>query len=397
MGTNFSAGPQALGYLYQLRYSLYSLLSDQRGDTVLYVEGLDDVVRTSSGNLTLEQLKHHIDPEKSISEHSVELWKTLRVWFTKFSEGDLKPEKSMLFLITTAEIKAESSLRFLRAGNDREVKRAHVSLSKIANELGNKSLLDSYKSFVNTCESDQERLLSSVFIVDNAPTIKEIEPKIKHRMIGVRNSVLDSVYERLEGWWFNKIVNHLNEGSKEGIQKYTVTEKIADINDQLKTDSLPIDFGAHQLTEEQFKNHMKQMFVRQLNAIKLSPTRINFAILDYYRAFEQRAKWVREALIVDDDLLGYKNRLIEGWGRQKAFLEDSLPQASDAEQLEFGKRLLEWMEQKADIPIRTNMPVGHSYVMRGSFHLLADANEPAIYWHPKFLEQLTTILNPIPS
>jgi hypothetical protein len=48
------------------------------------------------------------------------------------------------------------------------------------------------------------------------------------------------------------------------------------------------------------------------------------------------------------------------------------------------------MEQTADLRIRPN--VSELYVMRGSFHILANKPAPSVWWHPKFVERLSEIL-----
>ncbi|MBU1822353.1 MAG: hypothetical protein KKG00_12700, partial [Bacteroidetes bacterium] len=80
MKTQFSAGPQALGYLYQARYSLYALISDNRMDASLAIEGLDDVSIEGSELIKLDQLKHHITKAATITSYSPDLWKSIRVW-----------------------------------------------------------------------------------------------------------------------------------------------------------------------------------------------------------------------------------------------------------------------------------------------------------------------------
>jgi hypothetical protein len=317
------------------------------------------------------------------------------VWFTKFAEGKLKPEKFMLCLITTATAKEDSPLAWLRKGAARNVEQARTKLVEVATARGNQNLTAAYDVFLNTSDVDQERLLSAVYIVDNAPTIDEVEPKIKQIINGIRASNLDAAYERLEGWWFAKVIRHLLDDSREGISQYLVKEKIADINEQLQPNSLPIDFEAYEPTEAQLTQGLDRVFVHQLRALQLGTRRIKFAVLDYYRAFEQRSKWMRDTLIIDDDLLHYEKRLTEEWERHSAYLEDLFPQISEEEQVIFGKELLNWMEKQANVPIRTNMPAGHEYVMRGSFHWLADKDAPEVYWHPKFLDQLEAILNPV--
>lgn len=402
MATDFSAGAQALGYLHQVRYSLYSLLASQRGNTDLYVEELDDVVRQSPGVTELDQLKHHTSPDATINEHSTELWRTLRVWFTHFDAGKIKPEGAMLCLITTATAQAGSpTVQLRQSSEDRDVTAARQRLVEIAEAAGNDSLKKSYRAFLKVGDTDQarstvdlDRVLSAVVIIDNAPTINQVVPKIKPLLIGVHTNNLDSLYTRLEGWWFNKIIMHLLAGSKQPITRYEVSEMIADINERFRPSSLPIDYEFYEPTDQQHTDSTQRRFVQQISAVNIAGMRLQDAILDFYRAFEQRSKWVQETLLIDDELLVYEQRLVQAWRRQVGFLQSRLPQSDDAEQVAFGVSLLDWMEQQASIPIRPEMPAGHEYVMRGSFHWLADKAQPRVYWHPKFLEKLAALLQP---
>jgi hypothetical protein len=66
---------------------------------------------------------------------------------------------------------------------------------------------------------------------------------------------------------------------------------------------------------------------------------------------------------------------------------------SDDNELEYqkiGRKVFKWMEQETDIRIRDK--VTEPYVMRGSYHMLADQKRPRVHWHPKFLERLTQLL-----
>jgi hypothetical protein len=48
------------------------------------------------------------------------------------------------------------------------------------------------------------------------------------------------------------------------------------------------------------------------------------------------------------------------------------------------------MEFTANFPIRPL--VTEPYVMRGSYHILANEEKPRVWWHPKFLERLQVLL-----
>ena len=77
-----AAGPQALGYLYQAQYALYALLTADGEESVLILEGLDNVELQSATATELQQLKHHLSTKRQavLSNRSTDWWKTLRVW-----------------------------------------------------------------------------------------------------------------------------------------------------------------------------------------------------------------------------------------------------------------------------------------------------------------------------
>jgi hypothetical protein len=60
-----------------------------------------------------------------------------------------------------------------------------------------------------------------------------------------------------------------------------------------------------------------RLFVAQLREIGLSSSRIRSAILDYYRAYEQRSAWAREHLLVSGEVEEYEDCLTDEWSRYK--------------------------------------------------------------------------------
>jgi hypothetical protein len=65
--------------------------------------------------------------------------------------------------------------------------------------------------------------------------------------------------------------------------------------------------------------------------------------------------------------------------------------AAEAAKQKAGRSVLAWAERAA-IAIRPG--VTEPFVVRGSFHMLADETPPRIGWHPDFHERLAEILNP---
>ena len=93
-------------------------------------------------------------------------------------------------------------------------------------------------------------------------------------------------------------------------------EQINDIQVQFTQDNLPIDFWEEVILEEEQLSEDQKIFIEQLRLIVISKPRIQKAISDYYRAFQQRSKWVREELLLDDELGLYEKHLIDEWERQ---------------------------------------------------------------------------------
>jgi len=393
MSTEFSAGSQALGYLFQARYALYLVLTNKE-ELELAVESLDDITffEDEKNPLELLQLKHHTTAQASLTDSSSDLWKTLRVWSTQLQENKISLPDTLLTLVTTAKATANSAAFLLRPVKDRNPKLAYKTLLQVANKSENKDLTKSFEAFKALTAIQQEQLIDSIQIIDSSPNIVDIIPKIKEKLIAVRREHRDAVYERLEGWWFAKIVKHLRDNSVNFISGFEVRDKICEINDQFKPDALPIDFLDLELPDQPDISQDSRRFVAQLKEIAVDNKRIEIAILDYYKAFEQRSRWAREELLFGDEIEKYEKRLIDEWKRYMLALQDEMPDKDVHEDVhkKLGKDVFKWMELTADFRIRPQ--VTEPYVMRGSYHMLADRKQPPVHWHPKFLERLSQLL-----
>jgi hypothetical protein len=135
------------------------------------------------------------------------------------------------------------------------------------------------------------------------------------------------------------------------------------------------------------------LFVRQLRDIGLSTERIESAIIDYYRAFEQRSSWAREDVLMSGEVEEYEGALVEEWSRYKAFIMESVAAgAADEGLAQAGREIYKWAEFNTG-HIRIRKHVDEPYVVRGGFHILANEHpKPRVYWHPRFLERLGDVL-----
>ena len=381
---DFSAKDAGLGYLYQARYALWQLLKPPE-EQELVLETLDDIVLDQPGSaLDLLQTKHHITPA-NLTNTSPELWKTLRIWSSHLKEGAINIPPSRLVLVTTA-IAAEGSIAAtLRPGGDADLESIASALSGIADKSENEALKPAFAAFNSLTNEQRIQLVSAIQILDGSPNISDVADRIReHIRPAVDRGNREAVFERLEGWWFGQVILQLEAKTPTPVTGFEVYDKLRAIADQFKPDALPIDFLEADPGTVDAKADTR-MFVMQLRAIEVGLTRIEKAILDYYRAYEQRSRWAREELLVGGEVERYEKQLIDEWQRFAASVADELGKPATELQLEkAGRDIFKWMEQAADIRIRRN--VTEPYVMRGSYHILANEAKPRVWWHPNSLK-----------
>ncbi|QAY66369.1 ABC-three component system protein [Paenibacillus protaetiae] len=382
MTTPFSAGGSAIGYLYQSRYALYLLL--QKIDSKVSIEKLDDVAfEDGYSPAELLQLKHHLNTSASLTNACSDLWKTVRVW----SEA-LKAQVSVarLTLVTTSTVPQDSIGYYLKDNLYREPMKARTMMLDVIASSTNQTNQAAYLAFSILTPEQQLSLVENIYILDQSPDIVDIAGKIKGLLaLSVRRNLIDALYERLEGWWFHQVVVHLKGQSSGTITGADLSEKIHDIADQLRPDSLPIDY--HGELPEDPKTYDGRQFVKQLQIISLSEKRIELALRDYYRAFMQRSRWISDQLVSISELERYERRLHEAWEEYFEILTEAGIEGLTSAELETkGKTLYDRLMQANHLSIRQGCT--EPYVLKGSYHILADKVEVPIGWHPHFKQIL---------
>jgi hypothetical protein len=392
---SFSAKDASLGYSFQTIYALLHILEENE-EASIAIEKLDDIELLSAEGKTIElvQLKHHIKKIASLSDTSIDLWKTIRIWSTYIINGTIVPSEVKLLLITTATASDDSIARRLSPkSKNRDNKQIARELLEITTTSTNKDLEEAFNVYKSLNESQREQLIDSIVILDNSPDIIDTEKKIKNKLICVKPENVDPLYERLLGWWMGLIVKSFTSPIDTTIPRKLVLDKVASIAEQFLPDALPIDFFDAIPPSSFYVDIDNRMFVKQLKTIQISSKRIQKAILDYYRAYQQRIKWVDDNLIIDEDLENYEKRLIDEWERYYEYLKDEpdFDDSTNEKCIEIGKKVYGWVELEADFPIRKN--VTEPYVMRGSYQILANILPLKVWWHPNFIEQIVSTLS----
>jgi hypothetical protein len=375
---NHQASSSMLGYLFQLHCGLYLLISDVNERVSVCLEKYDDVsIVDEEGNQHLYQTKLHTKQVGNLTDSSTDLWRTLKVWIDWYVSNPEQLQDTKFTIITNASALEMSAASKLQIEN-RDIASAYKILKNIAETSKNSNHQQYYTALLSMSQEKAEQLLHRIFVISNGDDIQTTDSKIMDRLkYSTEPKYIPSLFERLVGWWLKKAEEILISENLVLISLREVQSKIVQIASEYKDDNLPIeDFNESSIQE--YENNEK-LFQTQLRALSISPNRLRLATKDYYRAFIQRTKWINEKLTYVDELDRYEGRLVEEWEHSFIQMEDELSRTKTVtEKIKQSKgiNLLDKMEDK-DIRIRNK--ISEPFVMRGSYHILADMVR--IGWH----------------
>jgi hypothetical protein len=387
----YSAAEQGLGYIYQARFALLKIL-ELPEDTSLLLEKEDDIdFDDASGHKSLMSLKHKAVGD-TVTDLATDFWKSVRIWLMHYKANGTIGCDTRFMLFTTATVSTESVLtKFIDGDADGEARAEAVQMPLAKSKSVLVSAIRDELATLTTVELND--FYSRITIIDAELRITEIPSVIINQyMRTIRRESRTFLFERLEGWWMDQAIRLLAGERTVPIAGVEVSDKLSSMAEEYRNDNLPITFRQRRPDEIDIANDPR-MFVEQLRALDLSTTRLQNAIIDYYRAFEQRSSWARENLLVSNEIEEYEDRLIDEWTRYKEVIFEAITDKNDDTAcLAAGRELYRWAELETTA-LRIRERVTEPYVVRGTFHILANARpQPHVHWHPRFLEQLARIL-----
>ncbi len=386
MNSIFSAIEPNLGYLYQVRYGLFLIVSEQNPFAKILIEKIDDISIELPDLLNVYQTKLHINSVANLTNSSTDLWKTIRVWSVGIANGQLDPDNCLFNLITTAVASADTIPFKLKQGKSetRNVEDILKSLLEVATTSKNETNKAAYSAFIALNNAQQKKLIKNISIVDSSIDLNEAKDSIKKLLYySTTQEKVEAMYQRLEGWFINEVILQLQNQRAE-ITGKDVQDKILDLADSFKVDNLPADFNISIASDEgQLSPYRNKIFVKQLEAIGVNSNSktISHAISDYHRAFSQKSKWMRDGLLNASDEMDYDAKLIDDWERKFAILEDSAEKDELVKKSE-GKIFYEshYVDTQPNIHIKDRFK--ELYMVTGSCQILSDKKK--VGWHPDF-------------
>jgi len=316
--SDHQAVEQMLGYLYQVRYALFLLLDNDDEQSQISIEKFDDIAFSNDDTPEIMlQLKHHTKSNGKLTDSSTDIWRTIKVWADLVKSDTSFLTSTKFLILTTAKAPDGTAAAYLKPKlkeDGRDEKSAYASLKNVAKTSKNLAHKAYYESFTSLGDQLAEKLVNNIYVIDGSSNIVDVKDDIRKIIrYGSLPKYEQRIFEQLEGWWYDKSIDYLLSDQLVFINQKQIRSLIASIRDEYIEDNLPINIPFLEKLDIENLPEKDRIFYEQLKIICLSNNRISVAISDYYRAFAQRANWVRDNLLYINELDKYEERLVDEW------------------------------------------------------------------------------------
>jgi hypothetical protein len=377
----FDASASLAGYLYQCRLALLLSLRElkKKPNCQVSIEKFDDVAFHEEDYVhCILQAKHHIGV-KNLTNSSVDIWKTVRIWVDQFRAGVFKNSDTKRLLITTAVAPDGSAMAKLRAeSTDDEREKALAELQRAAKESTNQSSKAGRVAFLALTNNEARLLLGTITVLDKSPNLHDVLAEIEGELRLVSASSADKVAQALEGWWLGAISKRLVGEETVEIPVQHIAIKAQELAGLYGPQGLPLSDPAEFGERPYHPDDEDQIYVKQMRLIQLSDSSIRRGIQDFYKSNTQRSRWARENLLLDGDVLKYERKLRDHWERRFDAECCDAAKVDDDGKTNMGRKVFFWATQH-QVEFRN---VVETWITAGSFHNLADRS--IIGWHPHY-------------
>ncbi|MBD7958642.1 hypothetical protein H9651_13430 [Microbacterium sp. Sa4CUA7] len=302
---------------------------------------------------------------------------------------------TILRLVTTRSVPAGGDLSGLTETR-RNAAAALAAIDAAAISSTNQTSAPWRARYIDLDYRQRQLLISRIVLDDATPHAGDIDGALVRTFrYAIPPGRQDVFIDQLLGRWAFLAVSLLDR-SLDAVSGVDLIATVADIADQLRPDSLPIDpalpdkFDQHQAAE-----YHERRFVHQLRWIALDDTRLWKAIRDYHRSYAQRSYWLRHQLVSEIELDRFAFRLRDEWETVFDRKVAQMRRQGRGDSAIVGQEILEDLAQQSRARIRDRFE--ESWFSRGFFHAMADGElgieDDPIGWHPDFVDKLEELLS----
>lgn len=335
----------------------------------------------------LLELKHHVNAKGHLGDKDGDVWRTVRVWMDAHAAGD--PSGPTLTLATTGTATEGSAAAALRPGRDRDPEAARRLLEVAASQSTAESTADIRGRFLDLEDSDRTIFVNRIYVLDAQPTIgDDLNAELRRLLYLVIPSGHEATFlELLWGWW-QRVAIELLRRDRGTISALDVKAKVDDLRNSFAGDNLPTLVRRKDIDFDVEETYARRPFVEQLRWIAFTATLLQKAMIDYYRAYAQSARWIEDNLIGLDEAAAFEADLRDEWERQFEYMTLRLPPDADAGiQEQAGQELFRLVTENSTVRLRA---YDEPFFTHGTLHALADNGR--VGWHPEFQSRLEALL-----
>lgn len=399
----FDASASALGFLHQVRWAMYELLVSSRRamdqSMRMTLEVFDDVTLTDSEGQPLRaiQLKQH-ESTTSLTDKSVDLWKTIRVWLETPSLAD--PNGPILTLMTTSPVQVGSAASMLGTNDAERNPHGALALLDTAAQTGSKDTQAGREAWMNASASARAALLTRMRVLGEQASISELDALLDAEAAPfVPANHVAEYRTRLWGWWDSRAIEILRQNRTKTrvgwVSAAELYERMQLIRDDFRVDSLVVDLDLD-FDDDEVAATYDQHFVEQLKWVKIGSGTLRRAVEDYLRAYAHTTKWVQNGDLFDDQIDRYETALKDEWSRKfDEMIEDLETEGvtDPNERATRGRQLFRTLSESVRVTIRPGFDA--PFHARGTRHAIA--NDGQYGWHPDFEQKLVDVLSGTPT
>lgn len=391
------AGRQMLGYTAQQTRLCFKLLRAENGMAVS-CEVLGDIGEHSpDGTVRLTESKSTKDANP-VSNHAVDLWKTLANWVQTVNQCRLDPSRTRFELFVTKEVFGPLVQRFSDATEIEDARNALVeardllwgsapdfpSRKSVAPELA------PHLDIVFNALAEQKDIVLPI-IVNFELVCSHVNPRVDLENELVRMSFLPkevrTIADHLEGWVKSRIDDCLRDCNTAILERDEFAKEFRSFSRKL-SQQLVLCSIAPAPDASQVDEHLPMDFVRQLELIEADDDDVLSAITQFFRASRDRVDWAESGEVHESSYDELEEILRRTWKSHRTIIGIEFNGKAD---VDMGK-LLHAKCMTHQTKVQGLDPPAH--FIPGSYHKLANTNKqsarkpPTIGWHPDFARLL---------
>jgi hypothetical protein len=388
-----SAGASLAAFLFQLDRMIDWLAQSDIG-CCAGVESLDDVViQSQDGATRLEQDKLSF-VGNPITDRSANLWKTLATWTQLLDAGECSLDVTEFFLVTNQAVKSGIASILMLPSKERDkkglVKTVRTTLKDPPDSWATSAAVVSALPDARLVQFLDRVTVTTALYGGETESLVHFATRLN-----LPTQIARQVMEDLRGWLGTIVQEHLLARSKasSGAVTSPTFVGVEDFRNQLTRvksrhhdDRLMLRAAQDILVDSNDSDSARtERFVLQLQIIdfdKDNPGELVDAITDFLRSKDERTRLAVANGVTKKDYQQYKTQLIDYWKiKRRSALRAGLPSEADTGQ-EVLDRCLEYQPKLA------GQDVSEGYLLRGTYHDLANSVTSGVGWHPRFAELL---------